>query len=96
MTRAFLNVGYELNEDRLRAHFVQFGSISDLYLPKYGSGRRKGYGFVTFDSAEALDRALLAPAHSVEGIVVQVPLRSLTFCCNAGAQAVDCIRTHAS
>ncbi|KAL3138814.1 hypothetical protein ABBQ32_005652 [Trebouxia sp. C0010 RCD-2024] len=72
MTRAFLNVGYELNEDRLRAHFVQFGSISDLYLPKYGSGRRKGYGFVTFDSAEALDRALLAPAHSVEGIVVQV------------------------
>ena len=88
MNRAFLNVGYELNEDHLRAHFAQFGSISDLYLPKHGSGRRKGYGFVTFDSSEALARALLAPAHSVEGIVVQVVLTLLTNCCDACDQAV--------
>ena len=74
MNRAYINVGYELTEAQLRMHFVH----SDLYLPKHSSGRNKGFAFVTFDSPEALERALLAPAHSVEGIVVQVDWSSCT------------------
>ena len=80
MHRAFLNVGYELNENQLRTHFTQFGSVSDTYLPKHSSGRNKGFGFVTFESAEALERALLTPVHVVDSIVVQVSLRSDTVC----------------
>lgn len=74
MHRAFLNVGYELNDLQLRAHFVQFGGVSDAYVPKHSSGRNKGFGFVTFDSAEALERALLTPVHIVDGKLVQVTL----------------------
>jgi len=72
MHRAFLNVGYVLSEIQLRAHFAQFGLVSDTYLPKHTSGRNKGFGFVTFDSAQALDRALLTPAHVICGVTVQV------------------------
>ena len=72
MHRAFLNVGYVLSEKQLRAHFAQFGLVSDTYLPKHTSGRNKGFGFVTFDSAQALDRALLTPAHVIDGVTVQV------------------------
>ena len=72
MHRAFLNVGYILSEKQLRAHFAQFGLVSDTYLPKHTSGRNKGFGFVTFDSAQALDRALLTPAHLISGVTVQV------------------------
>jgi len=72
MYRAFLNVGYVLSENQLRLHFGQFGLVSDIYLPKHTSGRNKGFGFVTFDSAQALDRALLTPAHVISGVTVQV------------------------
>ena len=81
MNRAFVNVGYELTESQLHLHFVQFGAVSDTYLPKHSSGRNKGFAFVTFDSAEALERALLAPAHSVDGVVVQVAHGPQTVCC---------------
>ena len=73
MNRAFLNVGYLLSEKQLQTHFAKFGRISDTYLPKHSSGRNKGFGFVTFDSAEALERALLTPVHVVDGVTIQVP-----------------------
>ena len=59
--RAFLNVGYELTEKQLRTYFAKVGLVSDIHLPKHRSGRNKGFGFATFDTAEALRRALLAP-----------------------------------
>lgn len=72
MHRAFLNVGYLLSENQLQTHFAKFGSVTDTYLPKHTSGRNKGIGFVTFDSAEALERALLTPVHVINGVIVQV------------------------
>jgi len=72
MHRAFLNIGYTLDEKQLRAHFAKFGVVSDTYVPKHSSGRNKGFGFATFVSAEALERALLTPVHVIDGVVVQV------------------------
>jgi len=34
MRRTFLSVGYELSERQARAHFLTFGVLIDLYLPK--------------------------------------------------------------
>ncbi|KAA6423901.1 MAG: hypothetical protein FRX49_05860, partial [Trebouxia sp. A1-2] len=58
MQRIFLNVGYELSEKQLRAHFSTFGVLSDLYLPKHTNGRNKGYGFATFATEQSLTLAL--------------------------------------
>ena len=59
--RDFLNVGYELTEKQLRTYFVKVGFVSDIHLPRHRSERKKGFGFATFDTAEALRRALLDP-----------------------------------
>ena len=75
MHRAFLNVGYLLSETQLQTHFAKFGSVTDVYLPKHTSGRNKGFGFVTFDSPEALERVLLTPVHVINGVIVQVPCK---------------------
>ena len=63
---------YELSEKQLRAYFVKFGVLSDLYLPKHANGRNKGYGFATFASADSLSLALQQPKHILNGVVVQV------------------------
>ncbi len=67
-----MNVGYELSEQQLRPYFAKFGAVTDLYLPKQTSGRRKGYGFVTYATQSALLSALQHPEHVVDGKVVQV------------------------
>ena len=72
MQRVFLNVGYELTEKQLRAHFSTFGVVSDLYLPKHSNGRNKGYGFATFASEKSLSLTLQQPKHVIDGVVVQV------------------------
>lgn len=36
-----VNVGYELGEEQLRQHFLQFGTVLDVYLPRYAHGRNK-------------------------------------------------------
>lgn len=36
-----MNVGYELEEAQLRDHFMQFGTVLDVYLPRYAHGRNK-------------------------------------------------------
>lgn len=46
------------NED-LVAHFSQFGSTSDVYLPLlFGTNQPKGIAYVSFDSAESKELAL--------------------------------------
>ena len=70
--RIFLNVGYELSEKQLRAHFTTFGALSDLYLPKSINGRNKGYGFATFFSEKALSLALSQLKHVINGVKVRV------------------------
>ncbi|DBB01415.1 TPA: hypothetical protein ACH3X1_000079 [Trebouxia sp. C0004] len=72
MQRIFLNVGYELSEKQLRAHFITFGVLSDLYLPKHTNGRNKGYGFATFATEHSLALALHQPKHIINGVTVQV------------------------
>lgn len=71
MQRIFLNVGYELSEKQLRAHFSNFGVLSDLYLPKHTNGRNKGYGFATFATEQSLTLALQQPKHIINGVTVQ-------------------------
>ena len=37
----FAQVGYDLDEPTLEAHFSVFGEVQDVYLPKHPSGRNK-------------------------------------------------------
>ena len=70
--RIYMNVGYDLSEQQLRDFFNQYGTVTDVYLPKHKSGRNKGFGFTTFDSEEALQSALSAQEYMIGGDVVKI------------------------
>lgn len=70
--RIYMNVGYDLTEQQLRDFFNQYGTVTDVYLPKHKSGRNKGFGFTTFDSEEGLRSALSAQEYIIGGDVVKI------------------------
>lgn len=67
-----MNVGYDLSEQQLRDFFNQYGSVTDVYLPKHKSGRNKGFGFTTFDSDDGLRSALTAQEYIIGGDLVKI------------------------
>lgn len=55
------NLNYRMTAEDLRAAFSEFGEIVDcIVMTDKFSGRSKGFGFVTFSTAEEADAALNA------------------------------------
>ncbi|MGF1531693.1 MAG: RNA recognition motif domain-containing protein [Puniceicoccaceae bacterium] len=53
------NISFRLPPEDLRALFEQAGPVEDVYFPTdRESGRRKGFAFVTFGTAEAAAEAI--------------------------------------
>eukprot|EP00957_Ditylum_brightwellii_P164108 12495314-Ditylum_brightwellii.AAC.1 len=54
------NLSFDTDEERLRTAFSDFGSITDVFLPKdrMNNNRPRGYGFVTFADQSAADKAI--------------------------------------
>ena len=53
------NLSYNTTEDGLRDFFGHYGKIEDLIIiMDRGTGRSKGFGFVTFDSSDAANNAV--------------------------------------
>lgn len=60
------NLSYNTTEDELREFFAQFGSIDDIKLIiDFNTGRSKGFGFVTYTSAQDCETAV-AKSNGVE------------------------------
>lgn len=53
------SLSWDTTDDGLRAAFEQFGEVSEaIVIRDRMSGRSRGFGFVTFDDADAADRAM--------------------------------------
>ncbi len=66
---------WSINNDSLRELFSQYGEITEaIVITDRATGRSKGFGFVTFTTAEAAQAALEMDKREVEGrpIVVNV------------------------
>uniref|UniRef100_H3G7Q1 RRM domain-containing protein n=1 Tax=Phytophthora ramorum TaxID=164328 RepID=H3G7Q1_PHYRM len=65
-------VSWETTEDTLRQHFGKYGELTDAALmkDKY-TGQPRGFGFVTFADASAIDR-VLDETHTLDGRSVEV------------------------
>lgn len=51
------NLPLQVDDEKLRLFFGQFGEVVDLKIIKHaGTGRSKGFGFITFSRAEDADR----------------------------------------
>lgn len=66
-----LNV--ETDDDGLRAHFQQFGSLTDcVVVVNKQLQRSRCFGFVTYSTQEEADAAMAARPHNVDGNAVEV------------------------
>ncbi|OAY85937.1 RNA-binding protein Musashi homolog 2-like [Ananas comosus] len=62
-----------VTEADFKQYFDQFGTIVDVVVMyDHNTQRPRGFGFITFDSEDAVDRALLKTFHELNGKMVEV------------------------
>eukprot|EP01018_Ginkgo_biloba_P010215 Gb_33012 [translate_table: standard] len=60
-------------EDDFRMYFEQFGNITDVVVMyDHATQRHRGFGFITFDSEDAVDRVLQKGFHELKDKMVEV------------------------
>ncbi|XP_040599247.1 LOW QUALITY PROTEIN: heterogeneous nuclear ribonucleoprotein A1-like [Mesocricetus auratus] len=58
----------DTEEQHLRNYFEQYGKIEGIEIvTDRGSGRRRGFAFVTFDDHDAVDKIVIQKDHTVNG-----------------------------
>lgn len=67
------NLSYNTSEDELRDHFAQYGNIEEIKLiVDFGTGRSKGFGFITYASGQDCENALAANGFEIGGRKLKV------------------------
>lgn len=67
------NFPYSVSEDQLREIFSQYGEISELaMIMDRDTGRPKGFGFITFATQEAAEKALEQNGNDLDGRPLKV------------------------
>ncbi|KAI3673701.1 hypothetical protein L6452_39828 [Arctium lappa] len=62
-----------VTETDFKKYFEQFGTITDVVVMyDHNTQRPRGFGFITFDSEEAVDRVLHKTFHELNGKMVEV------------------------
>ncbi|KAL6119591.1 hnrnpa1 [Pungitius sinensis] len=71
-------LSFETTDESLRAHFEQWGSLTDCVVMRDPNTKRsRGFGFVTYSSVDEVDAAMSARPHKVDGRVVE-PKRAVS------------------
>ncbi|XP_057512209.1 heterogeneous nuclear ribonucleoprotein 1-like [Actinidia eriantha] len=62
-----------VTESDFKMYFDQFGSITDVVVMyDHNTQRPRGFGFITYDSEEAVEKVLLKTFHELNGKLVEV------------------------
>ncbi|XP_067301810.1 heterogeneous nuclear ribonucleoprotein A1b isoform X2 [Pseudorasbora parva] len=71
-------LSFETTDDSLRAHFEQWGTLTDCVVMKDPNTKRsRGFGFVTYSGVTEVDAAMDARPHKVDGRLVE-PKRAVS------------------
>ena len=69
------NLAFSVDENGLKESFEKFGNITDVKIPTdRETGRKRGFAFITFDSAESAKEALTMDGQEISGRAVRVNL----------------------
>jgi RNA recognition motif-containing protein len=69
---------YKMSEDDVKTMFQSCGNIKSVNLPINKHGKPTGFGFIVFESAESIPKALVFDGQEVEGRFIQAT--SDAFC----------------
>ncbi|XP_073055957.1 heterogeneous nuclear ribonucleoprotein 1-like [Primulina eburnea] len=62
-----------ITESEFKRYFDQFGTTTDaVVMYDHNTGRPRGFGFITYDSEEAVDKVLANTFHELNGKMVEV------------------------
>ncbi|XP_059661186.1 heterogeneous nuclear ribonucleoprotein 1-like [Cornus florida] len=62
-----------ITESEFKKYFEQFGTITDVVVMyDHATQRPRGFGFITYDSEDAVDQVLLKTFHELNGKMVEV------------------------
>ncbi|WOL00971.1 heterogeneous nuclear ribonucleoprotein 1-like [Canna indica] len=62
-----------ITENEFKKYFDQFGTITDVVVMyDHNTQRPRGFGFITYDSEEAVDKVLFKTFHELNGKTVEV------------------------
>ncbi|CAH8356469.1 unnamed protein product [Eruca vesicaria subsp. sativa] len=62
-----------VTESEFKTYFEQFGTTTDVVVMyDHNTQRPRGFGFITYDSEEAVDKVLLKTFHELNGKMVEV------------------------
>ncbi|XP_051871750.1 heterogeneous nuclear ribonucleoproteins A2/B1-like isoform X1 [Pristis pectinata] len=65
-------LSFNTSEENLRGHFEQWGKLTDCVVMRDPQSKKsRGFGFVTFSTAEEVDDAMAARPHKIDGRVVE-------------------------
>ncbi|XP_069087107.1 heterogeneous nuclear ribonucleoprotein A1 [Pleurodeles waltl] len=71
-------LSFETTDESLRNHFEQWGALTDCVVMRDPNTKRsRGFGFVTYSTAEEVDASMNARPHRVDGRVVE-PKRAVS------------------
>ncbi|XP_023847477.1 heterogeneous nuclear ribonucleoprotein A1 isoform X2 [Salvelinus sp. IW2-2015] len=71
-------LSFETTDESLRAHFEQWGSLTDCVVMRDPANKRsRGFGFVTYAGVNEVDAAMEARPHKVDGRLVE-PKRAVS------------------
>uniref|UniRef100_UPI003D814ABD heterogeneous nuclear ribonucleoprotein A1b n=1 Tax=Danio rerio TaxID=7955 RepID=UPI003D814ABD len=71
-------LSFETTDDSLRAHFEQWGTLTDCVVMKDPNTKRsRGFGFVTYSSVDEVNASMDARPHKVDGRLVE-PKRAVS------------------
>ena len=73
LRRLFLGrLSLSTTEETLREYFGRYGTLSEVVVMKFpDSGRSRGFGFLTFERAQAVDDCQAARPHEVDGKLIE-------------------------
>jgi RNA recognition motif-containing protein len=63
---------YKMSEDDVRQMFNTCGNIRSINLPINKQGKPTGFGFIVFESAESIPKAMALDGQEVDGRFIQV------------------------
>ncbi|KAF6260256.1 hypothetical protein COO60DRAFT_1507563, partial [Scenedesmus sp. NREL 46B-D3] len=52
------NIPYTTTDEDVKAHFEVCGRVQEVLIPRDPEQRIKGYGFITFEDFDSMDRAI--------------------------------------
>lgn len=68
VNKAFVGgLSIDTTEQDLKDYFSKFGNVTEVAIPKPGEGKKRGFGFVTFDDTDCVDRLIILQNHELNG-----------------------------